>query len=102
MALTWIRTSPRRWMGHQSISPIHRVKLRFAKGAASLGEDYIWNATQTVTKDREGRVVVEFDTGALYAVERQVLAWGGKVAVLAPIELKGQIHACAAKLMRAH
>jgi predicted DNA-binding transcriptional regulator YafY len=59
--------------GHQSTGPIHRVKLRFSKEASAIGEDYVWNATQKATRDKHGRLVVEFDTGALYAVERQVL-----------------------------
>jgi predicted DNA-binding transcriptional regulator YafY len=68
--------------GHQSTGRVHRVKLRFA--ATALGEEYVWNATQRISRDKQGRVVVEFETGALYAVERQVLAWGGAVEVLKP------------------
>jgi hypothetical protein len=56
--------------GDQGAASVHRVKLRFAKEAVTTAEDYIWNATQKVTKVRQGRVVVEFETGALYAVER--------------------------------
>jgi predicted DNA-binding transcriptional regulator YafY len=74
--------------GHQSTGPVHRVKLRFAKDAAALAEEYVWNATQKVTKDRVGRVIVEFDTAALYAVERRVLGWGGAAEVLVPNALR--------------
>ena len=88
--------------GHQSTGPIHRVKLRFAKEAAAVAEDYIWNATQKVTRDAEGRVVVEFETGALYAVERQVLGWAGKVEAVKPPELRKQIHRKANLLTHDH
>lgn len=76
---------------HQSTGPIHRVKLRFTKEASAMGDDYMWNATQKVTRDAEGRVVVEFETGALYAVERQVLGWGGGAEVLEPMQLRQSI-----------
>jgi predicted DNA-binding transcriptional regulator YafY len=87
--------------GHQSTGPVYRVKLRFAKEAAAVGEAYAWNATQTVTTDAEGRVVVEFDTGALYAVEREVLGWGGRVEVLEPQALRQQVEQAVEVLHRA-
>jgi proteasome accessory factor B len=86
--------------GHQSTGPVHHVKLRFAKESAAIAEDYIWNATQKVTKDRQGRIIVEFDTGALYAVERQVLGWGGKAVVLAPRQLADAVADAGEKLTR--
>ena len=77
--------------GHQSTGPVYRVKLRFAREAGAIGEDYVWNATQKVTRDRQGRIIVVFKTGALYAVERQVLGWGGAVEVLVPSELRYRV-----------
>ncbi len=73
---------------HQSTGPVHHVKLRFVAEATALGEEYVSNATQKMSRDEKGRVIVEFDTGALYAVEREVLGWGGKVQVLGPVELR--------------
>jgi predicted DNA-binding transcriptional regulator YafY len=88
--------------GHQSTGPVHHVVLRFDADAAHLGEGYVWNATQRVSRDAQGRVVVEFDTGALYAVERQVLAWGGRVTVIRPAELTQAVAACASRITSAH
>ena len=88
--------------GHQSTGKVHRVKLRFTKEASHLGEEFVWNATQNISREQSGRVVVEFDTGALYAVERQVLGWGGKVEVLAPRVLRSAIESNAAALLRSH
>jgi hypothetical protein len=73
--------------GHQSTGPTHHVVLRFDADIANLGEESIWNKTQKISKDEQGRVIVEFDTAALYAVERQVLGWGGRVAALGPVDL---------------
>jgi predicted DNA-binding transcriptional regulator YafY len=90
--------------GHQSTGPLHRVKLRFAKEAAALAEEFIWNGMQKVTKDRQGRgrVVMEFETAALYAVERKVLGWGGKVEVLEPPEIYEQVRMKAHLLEQIH
>ena len=87
---------------HQSTGPVHRVKLRFSAEATALGEEYGWNATQKMSRDEEGRVVVEFETGALYAVERQVLGWGGKVEVILPAKLRFLIEARARSLLLSH
>jgi len=87
---------------HQSTGPIHHVVLRFNKESANLGEEFEWNATQRISHDAEGRVVVEFDTGALYAVERQILGFGGKAEVLSPGELRCSVRAIAAKLCDIH
>jgi predicted DNA-binding transcriptional regulator YafY len=87
---------------HQSAGPTYRVKLRFAAEAAPLGEEYIWNATQKVSRDKEGRVIVGFATGALYAVERQVLAWGGKVEAPEPDRLRASIARAAEQLRWSH
>lgn len=84
---------------HQSTGPIHHVVLRWNKESAHLGGEFVWNSTQKVSKDSEGRVTVEFDTGALYAVERQVLGWGGIVEVLEPGELRRASRAAVVRLM---
>jgi predicted DNA-binding transcriptional regulator YafY len=87
---------------HQSTGPVHHVVLRFDADAAGLGEEYVWNATQRVTRDEQGRVVVKFDTGALYAVERQVLGWGGRVSAIIPKQLVDAVHSAAVRVTRQH
>ncbi len=87
---------------HQSTGPVHRVKLRFSADATALGEEYRSNLTQKVSRDSQGRIIVEFETGALYAVERDVLAWGGRVEVLEPRELREAVTASAAALLELH
>lgn len=87
---------------HQSTGPIHRVKLRFSEEAAAYGEEYRSNSTQKISRDPEGRVIVEFDTGALYAVERDVLAWGGRVEVLEPRELREAVLSSADRAATVH
>jgi proteasome accessory factor B len=87
---------------HQSTGPVHHVVLRWSKESANLGQEFVWNETQKISHDFEGRVIVEFDTGALYAVERQVLGWGGKVEIVAPHELRRIIIARAEFLLSLH
>ena len=88
--------------GHQSTSPIYTVKLRFSKQASAAAEDQVWNRTQKQSWDSEGRLIVEFRTGALYAVERQVLGWGGAVEVITPPELVASLHHRARALLEMH
>jgi predicted DNA-binding transcriptional regulator YafY len=85
---------------HQSTGPIHHVKLRFTAEAAPAGEDFIWNRGQKTSKDQQGRLIVEFDTGALYAVQRQVLSWGGGVEVMEPEELRRNVVNAAGEIER--
>jgi predicted DNA-binding transcriptional regulator YafY len=87
---------------HQSTGPVHRVKLRFAADATALGEEYVSNATQKMSRDEKGRVIVEFETGALYAVERDVLAWGGVVQVISPAQLCASVHGKVVSLQQLH
>jgi len=87
---------------HQSTGPVHHVVLRFNKESANLGEEFVWNATQKISHDAEGRVIVELDTGALYAIERQVLGFGGKVEVILPDQLRSLIETRAESLLLSH
>ena len=87
---------------HQSTGPVHHVKLRFAIDATALGEEYVSNTTQKMSTDKNGRIIVEFETGALYAVQRDVLARGGKVEALEPMQLRVGLWNQANRLARAH
>ena len=89
--------------GQQATGPVYHVVVRFDAEVAHLGEEYVWNATQRVSpRDGQGRVVVEFDTGALYAVERQVLGWGGRVELLEPLAARDAISTAAAQVQLRH
>lgn len=87
---------------HQSTGPIYDVKLRFTAEATPAGEDFIWNRNEKKYKDKQGRLVLEFRTGALYAVQRHVLSWGGGVEVMGPEELRKSVEAAARAISAAH
>jgi predicted DNA-binding transcriptional regulator YafY len=81
--------------GHQSNLKPQKIKLRFTIEASAAGRDFVWNRNQRASHDRQGRLVVEFTTGALFAVERHVLSWSGGVEVLSPRKLRAAVCAAA-------
>lgn len=88
--------------GHQSSLPPTRVRLRYSVEASSAGEAYIWNSTQKISRDKSGRVVVEFVTAATFAVERQVLSWCGRVEVLTPRAMRRKVAQVAESVLSLH
>ena len=87
---------------HQSKARRFKVKLRFTAEGTSGGQDFFWTKKQTVRNDKQGRLIVEFTTSALYAVQRHVLSWGGQVEVLSPPELRASVLAAAAAVENLH
>lgn len=88
--------------GQQSTGPVERVVLRFKKEAAHLGREFVWNPTQRIMRHQNGLPVVEFNTGALYAVQWQVLACGGAVKVFSPPALRRAVATAAEDCRRQH
>ncbi len=83
---------------HQSNAKASQVKLRFTCEASPAGEDFIWSDDQISTTDSQGRLLVEFSTRAIFAVERQVLSWGGGVEVLGPPVLRRAVSAATRRM----
>lgn len=81
--------------GFQAVSaagaPAERVVLRFAPEAAGVAEGVPLAHRQRVVHERDGGVRVEFETSALFQVEREVLSWGAAVEVLAPSGLRARV-----------
>lgn len=88
--------------GDQSDGPLHHVKLRFLPEAAQYGREFVSNAAQKTMELPDSSVVVEFETSALYVVLRNVLAWGGKVEVLKPRELRKEVALRSQQVTDAH
>lgn len=86
--------------GQQSTGDPVRVKLRFTEEGTPAGEAQTWHRHETRTFDRRKRLIVEFETAALFKVEREVLAWGGKCEVLEPRDLKSRIRRAANSLLK--
>ena len=87
---------------HQSKAGRFKVKLRFTQEGTPGGQDFYWTKMQTTRHDKQGRLIVEFTTSALYAVQRQVLSWAGQVEVISPPKLRAGVQAAAAALGKLH
>ncbi len=71
--------------------PEHEVILRFAPDVAVLAASKPMSAEQKEKTESSGHLRVSFLTTAIFRVEREVLAWGDKVEVLAPKELREKV-----------
>ena len=71
--------------------PVETVKLLFDKDVAPWVLERQWSPKQAITRRANGAVELSFRTAGLYEVHRWVLAWGHKVRVLAPKELKDMV-----------
>ena len=66
----------------------YTVKLLFDKEVAPWVLERQWSGKQTLKQRTNGQVELSFPAAGLYEVSRWVLAWGHRVRVLAPKELK--------------
>ena len=66
----------------------YSVKLRFTPEAAKVVTETRWHHTQRETRHRDGGVTLEFTVDGLNEILNWLLAWSGRVQVLAPEELK--------------
>ena len=69
----------------------HQVKLLFDRGVALWVLERQWSPQQTLKKRSNGQVELSFPAAGLYEVSRWVLAWGHRVRVLTPPELKEMV-----------
>ena len=70
---------------------LHRVRLLFNKAVADWATERAWHPSQKVIHRKTGEVEIAFDAYGLLEVMRWVLAWGGDVSVLAPVELREMV-----------
>ena len=69
----------------------YTVKLLFDKEVAPWVLERQWSVKQTLKQQTNGQVELSFPAAGLYEVSRWVLAWGHRVRVLAPKELKDMV-----------
>ena len=67
------------------------VRLLFDREMAYWVLERPWHPNQTVKRRRDGAVELSFPAQGLFEVQRWVLAWGHRVRVLAPTELKDMV-----------
>jgi len=71
----------------------HRVRVRFAPGAAPRVRERVWHDSQELRERPDGGVELVMRLGDLAEVARWVLGWGDQAEVLGPPELRRRIAA---------
>jgi len=80
----------------------HKVVLRFLPEIADAIEMHRFAHDQTLKRESSGHAVVAFQASALFQVEREVLSWGDKVEVLAPVVLRQRVRDVAKAMFDRH
>ncbi len=71
----------------------YTVRIHFASKQAPYVRERIWQPGQEINENKDGSLVLTFQTNALYEVRQWVLSWGSGAKVLSPRELKDDIAA---------
>jgi proteasome accessory factor B len=75
---------------HGGGKPFH-IRIRFAPEAARYVEEHRWHASQKLTRQTDGSVVLELELSRLEEVKSWVLSFGAKAMVEEPEELRGMM-----------
>ncbi len=65
--------------GMQSVGEKSQVKLRIGKDAPKFVHERVWSEREVRSTDKDGNTIVRFETPALFALEREILADAGWV-----------------------
>lgn len=79
--------------------PLYNIKLRFLPQVAEDVAEVQWHRTQTVTRNSDGSVIVEFRVDGLSEITWWILSYGDQVQVLAPRILRERIAKIAVNIM---
>lgn len=74
-----------------SDGPPQRVVIRFAPEVAQYVQEHRWQEIQTISRDRDGSVILELQLSRLEEVKAWVLSFGAKAVVEEPEELKAML-----------
>jgi len=88
--------------GLQSTGPKMKVVLRIAKAAPAYIHARVWSDHESRRQDAAGNTIVEFQTPALFIVEREVRAEAGWVELLEPPESRANLHEAGQAIADAH
>jgi predicted DNA-binding transcriptional regulator YafY len=67
------------------------VKVRFSPTVARYVQESKWHASQTITKEKDGSVLAEFDLGNTEEIMRWILSFGRHTQVVEPVSLANVI-----------
>ena len=88
--------------GYQTTGEKSKFVLRIRKDAPAYVQDRPWSENESRRADPAGNLIVEFQTAALFAVEREVLANGPWVEILEPLDCRQNMLTAAKALAAAH
>ncbi|HEY5915233.1 MAG TPA: WYL domain-containing protein [Verrucomicrobiae bacterium] len=77
-----------------------RVVLRFGADAADYIREKRWHESQRLRELKNGGVELSMTLSSLGEVERWVLSWGGKAAVVSPVELRRSVQSAAENILK--
>jgi len=88
--------------GLQSTGEPVRVVFRIGKDAPLFIRDRQWSTHERRTAAPDGTVRIEFQTAALFAVEREIRAADGWVELLEPAESRARLRIGGQAIAKAH
>jgi len=88
--------------GLQSTGQTMKVVLQIAKDAPVYVHERSWSRHESRRQDAAGNTIVEFQTPALFVVEREVRAEAGWVQLLEPPESRENLHETGQAIADAH
>jgi predicted DNA-binding transcriptional regulator YafY len=88
--------------GYQSTGKLNQIALRVRKDAPPFVHQRQWSPHESRRRDRQGNDIIEFETPALFAVEREVLAEGGHVEFLKPLQSRQRLRDSARTMALTH
>ena len=71
--------------------PPMEVRIRFSPGIAHAIRDRVWHASQSITEEADGGVLLSFRAGGKMEILSWLLSYGAHAELLAPEELRGDL-----------
>ena len=78
--------------------PVH-VKVHFRSDAAGYIKEKIWHASQKLSEQKDGSVILELDVAGPREIKHWILRWGSQAQVLEPDSLREAIRSEAAEIL---
>jgi predicted DNA-binding transcriptional regulator YafY len=78
------------------------VVLRFTPEAAEDAACWLFHPSQTLKQEADGTLLVRFHAGGVQEMSWHLFTWGTKVTVVAPDDLRDELHEAAAMAARHH
>jgi predicted DNA-binding transcriptional regulator YafY len=80
--------------------PAQQIRVRFAPTIADGVQERIWHASQSITKERDGSIVLSLMAGGTREIIAWILAYGRDAEVLDPPALRAQVQSISSDMAR--